>query len=160
MLTAGLANVTPDAYLSSMYGDGAKGYFDYLAFHPYSWPNSPEATGGFNELVNMNQVLINNSDAKKIIVTEVGWPSTIASGGVDEATQASYIQQVFQDIEYEEFTNVPIACIYDFLDDGTDQTNPENNFGLLRADYSQKPSFATVQSVRSDYNAHFIPINP
>jgi hypothetical protein len=38
--------------------------------------------------------------------------------------------------------------------------NAEDNFGLLRFDYTAKPSYATMSAVRADYNAHFTLINP
>jgi hypothetical protein len=97
-------------------------------------------------------------DNKQIIATEVGWPTF--SGSVDEQTQAAYINRVYQKIEYEGYRCVPIACIYDFVNDGTDTANAEDDFGLLRFNYTQEPSYATMSAVRRDYNTHFTPTNP
>ena len=164
VISAGLANVQADTFLQGMYNAGAKGYYDYIGFHPYSWPQSPDfaqSQPAFSETATIKQIMINNGDgSKQIMATEVGWPSTTASGGVNETTQAAYISRVYQKIEYEGFKYVPIACIYDFIDDGTDLTNREDNFGILRADYSQKPSFMSLQEVGQNFNANFTTINP
>lgn len=160
VISAGLTANDQTQWINAMYANGVKGYFDYFGYHPYTWPLSPDVGFGFNQLSTIQQIMQAHGDNKQIMATEVGWPSTTASGGVDEPTQASYIQRIFQKIEYENYQYVPIACIYDFIDDGTDQKNPENNFGILRNDYTQKPSFATMIQVRSDYNKNFITINP
>ncbi len=161
VISAGLSNVNPEPFIQGMYDNGVKGYFDYFGFHPYSGPRSPDDTVNatqFGRLATMRQIMVSNGDNKQIMATEVGWPTF--SGGVDEQTQARYINRIYQKIEYEDYKYVAIACIYAFMDDGTDTTNAEDNFGLLRFDYSAKPSSATMSAVRADYNAHFTPINP
>jgi len=161
VISAGLSNVNPEPFLQGMYDNGVKGYFDYFGFHPYSWPRSPDDTVNatqFGRLATIRQIMLSNGDNKQIMATEVGWPTF--SGGVDEQTQATYINRIYQKIEYEDYKYVPVACIYDFVDDGTDTTNAEDNFGLLRFDYTAKPSSATMSAVRADYNAHFTPLNP
>ena len=139
VISAGLA-LRNENFLKGMYTNGAKEYFDYMGFHPYSWPDSPDA--GFAELARLKSVMAANGDNKQIMVTEVGWPSTTQSGGVTETTQANYIEQTFT---LATNNNVPITCIYDFIDDGTDKSDPENSFGVLRTDYSKKPSFYKFQ---------------
>jgi hypothetical protein len=161
VISAGLSNVNPEPFLQGMYDNGVKGYFDYFGFHSYSWPRSADDTVNatpFGRLATLRQLMLNNGDNKQIMVTEVGWPTF--SGGVDEQTQATYINRIYQKVEYEDYTDVPIACIYDFVDDGTDMTNAEDNFGLLRFDYTAKPSYAAMSAVRADFNAHFTPMNP
>ena len=144
-----------------MYDNGVKGYFDYFGFHPYSGPRSPDDTVNaiqFGRLATMRQIMLRNGDNKQIMATEVGWPTF--SDGVDEQTQARYINRIYQKIEYEDYKYVPIACIYAFVDDGTDTTDAEDNFGLLRFDSSAKSSYATMLAVGAGYNTHFTPINP
>jgi exo-beta-1,3-glucanase (GH17 family) len=140
-----------------MYASGAQGYMDYVGMHPYNQPNPPN----FGILDTLQSIMANNGDSnKQIMVTEVGWPTSTSSSGVTEANQAAYIGQVYQGIMHGNYDYVALACVYDFLDDGTDKTNDEDNFGLLRTDYSQKPAYSTMQTERNDYNANFTPINP
>ncbi len=163
VISGGISNSNPIPFIQGMYANGVKGYFDYFGFHPYSWPRSPDDINNstnFARLNDLRAIMIANGDDKPIIATEVGWPSTTQSGGVNETTQANYINRVFQKIEYEDYQFVSIACIYDFLDDGNSKTNAEFNFGLLNWRYQKKPSFQKMIDVRSDYNAYFTPINP
>ena len=159
VLTAGLTE-NAVSFLTDLYANGAKGYFDYLAFHPYSWPDSPDANYGFATMSMLNELMSANDDLKPILVTEVGWPSTTQSGGVSEATQAKYIGRAFQKVMFEDYRTVPIVCIYDFSDDGTDPTNPEDNFGIVKQDYTPKPASAALQAVSQTYQEYFNPINP
>jgi hypothetical protein len=162
VISAGLSQNNSQTFLQSMYTAGAKGYFDYFGYHPYIQPNGPNDHGVANfSILGILQGIMNaNGDNKQIMVTEVGWPTYTGSNGISEANQALYIGQVYQDIMHGNYQYIPIACIYDFLDDGTDANNPEDHFGLLRPDYSQKPSYSSMQSARADYNANFTPINP
>src|SRR5262245_33834490 len=156
VISAGLSNVNPEAFLQGMYDNGVKGYFDYFGFHPYSWPRSPDDTlntTAFDRLATLRHIMLRNGDSKKMMATEVGWLTF--SGGVDEQTEATYIKRIYQKIWYEDYPYVAIACIYDFVDDCTDTKNAEDNFGLLRFDGTAKPSYAAISAVRADFNAHF-----
>jgi exo-beta-1,3-glucanase (GH17 family) len=164
IISSGLSptGIAPENFLIQMYQAGAQGHMDYVGYHPYSWPNSPDFTQGlpnFSELASLYSIMKAHGDGKKqIMATEVGWPTY--SGGNTETDQATYIERVFQEIMQGKYQYVAIACIYDFLDDGTDANNPEDHFGLLRADYSQKPSYSIMQAQRAYYNTNFTPANP
>jgi hypothetical protein len=54
----------------------------------------------------------------------------------------------------------PISISYDFVDDGTNATNPEDNFGLLRHDLSEKPAYKAIKNLLNllkEPNANFTP---
>jgi hypothetical protein len=133
---------------------------DYVGYHPYSHPNGPDytsSTPSFAELTAIKEIMRSNGDGnKQIMATEVGWPTH--TSGVDEPTQAYYVRRVFQKIMHEDYPHVAIACVYDFLDDGTDKANAEHNFGLIRADYSEKPAYAAMLAARDDYDANFVTV--
>jgi arabinogalactan endo-1,4-beta-galactosidase len=163
VISAGLAPVGDwQGFIHGMYYFGGKDYFDYLGYHPYSWPNSPDSTSSpaFGDLSTVKDIENFYGDNKLIMATEVGWPSTTASGGVTEATQATYIDRVFKKIMVEGYQYVQLACIYDFKNDGTSTTNPEHNFGILRYNYTKKPSFNTMLTNRNYFNSHFTQVNP
>src|SRR5882757_4114648 len=155
--------ISPETFLTQMYANGAKNYMDYVGYHPYSWPASPDFTSfppSFNELDNLKSIMNSNGDGnKRIIVSEVGWPTHTGSGSTTEANQAIYTGRVYTKIMHESYQYVLIACIYDLVDDGTDTTDPEQNFGLLHTDYTQKAAYATIQSVASDYSTNFFPLS-
>lgn len=163
VISGGISAANPVPFVQGMYANGIKGSFDYLGLHPYSWPYSPDDTTNYPQFAAISvikNVMTGSGDTSQIMATEIGWPSTLESGGVTEDTQAYYINRVYQKIEYEAYQYVPIACIYDFIDDGTDRTNPEDNFGIMHYDWTMKPSYTIMQQVRANYNQNFIPINP
>lgn len=164
VMSAGLANLGAQGatYCQTMYQNGAHGYMDYIGYHPYSQPNSPDYIfpGGtcFSNLDNIYALMQSYGDgAKQIIVTEVGWPSsTLSSGGVTEAVQATYTARIFTKVMYETYQYVAIVCMYDFVDDGTDLTFNEDNFGLLHTDLSQKAAYASLQAAQTNYKKDFV----
>jgi exo-beta-1,3-glucanase (GH17 family) len=92
--------IAPAAYLATMYQDGAKGYFDDVAVHPYSYPQmplQPDDWNTFYDLSNVRQVMVANGDsAKKIWLTEFGCPTGTAGGFTAACTDASLAMQITQ----------------------------------------------------------------
>lgn len=167
VISAGLA---PDhennglTFARNMYNNGAKGHFDYFGLHPYSYPRSPEITTygqGLGRISAVKTFLLDNGDPEmQIIASEFGWPTTSIVGGVNESTQADYINLFYQNILFNNYKYVPIACLYDFINDGTDPSNLEANFGIIRNDYTLKASYYTFQQLRILTSASFTEINP
>jgi hypothetical protein len=152
-----------DAFLTTMYANGAQGYFDYFGIHPYSWPNDPET--GFTMVDKCRAIMAANGDGGKAqMITELGWPThtrgTTTTYGNTEAVSAHFIGRVFDKIMFEGYTDVPLACIYDFYDDGTDRTYSEHNFGMVRRDYSLKPGYYALQETARLFRQRFTPIDP
>ena len=136
----------PVDYLQQMYADGAKGYFDALSFHPYHY-TLPFSEGGpygtasaINQMTLMHQLMINNGDgSKQIWASEYGEPTT---GGGSEAMQASFIQDFINT-----WSGIPYAgpsFIYT-LRDVPGSTAPQDNFGVLRSDWTWKPAATVIQ---------------
>jgi arabinogalactan endo-1,4-beta-galactosidase len=161
VISAGLAGYQT-SYVQSMYQYGAKGHFDYFGMHPYSWPKGPDEFNNsqysFSALSNLKKIMESNGDSKQIMATEIGWPTF--SGGVSETTQAAYIQRVYEKIMKEDYKYVPIACIYDFKNDGTNPNDAESNFGVTHNDFTKKPSFTTFKTMRQYFDANYTPILP
>ncbi len=170
VLSGGLANFKTTnsshsaafTFVQQMYANGAKGYFDYFAYHPYSQPQGPDSMQ-FKEIDVIKNLMDKNGDTnKKIIITEVGWPTTanLSSGGVTQTEQASYISRLYTKIMHEDYQYIPIACIYDFRNDGTDPTYDEQNFGVVNADYSPKPAYFAMKNASLDFSSHFTAVSP
>jgi polysaccharide biosynthesis protein PslG len=173
VISAGLAQVqgsnNPISFLTRMYEKGVKGYFDYLGIHPYSQPNGPDfssqdlGVGSFNKVSEVKDLMDQEGDQnKQIIITEIGWPtpSDFSGGGVTQPNQATYISLVYTKIMYGNYQYVPIACIYDFINDGTDTTQGQDNFGILNANYTQKPAYTSMQMAASAFSASFTEVSP
>jgi len=142
-------NYDPVAFLKAMYADGAKGSFDALGFHPYSYPAPPdtyEAWSGWSQMADtepsLRSVMTSNGDAHKPIwITEFGAPSG-GPGGVGNAAQATAFSQAIA--QADKTTWIGAFYIYSWQDRGTDPGNVQDWFGLLTAAGSPKPAYSDV----------------
>ena len=142
-------NYSPIDFLQSMYADGAKGSFDALGFHPYSYPALPDtykAWSGWSQMAqtdpSIRSVMARNGDAgKPIWITEFGAPSG-GPGGVGEAAQATALRQAIEDADRTKW--IGALYLYTWQDEGIDQSNIQDWFGLLTAAGSPKPAYSEV----------------
>jgi hypothetical protein len=136
----------PVNYLNAMYAAGARGYFDALGHHPYAYPYAP--TGcciGWNAVLftqTLHVVMAAHGDGnKKIWGTEAGAP-TAGQGAISEAQQADWIRQYFQLWNSWSFTG-PLM-FFTLRDLGTNPSDMEDHFGLMRTDLTPKPAYTTL----------------
>jgi hypothetical protein len=157
VLSAGLSPVASTGatytsatdFMAGIYSNGGKGSFDAVGFHPYSWPLFPSNTAGWNGWMIMSgnstsirSIMVANGDsAKQIWITEFGAPSN----NVGEANQAAMIQEAFDMARGLNFMG-PLF-VYTYKDRGTDTSDTENFFGLIRYNGSQKPSYSTFKAL-------------
>jgi hypothetical protein len=155
---------SPIDFLTAVYAQGVKNYFDAVADHPYTFPLSPTspADDAWNQMASpqasLRQVMIKNGDEqKKIWITEFGAPtggpgpvSTISNPQlnndpyvVDEGLQAKILSDALT--LYKGYNWVGPFFVYSIQDAGTDPSTNENFFGLVRADGSHKPAFSVFQ---------------
>ena len=143
------SNYSPIDFLKSMYAHGAKGSFDALGYHPYSFPALPDTYQPWSAWSQMaltstsiRSVMVSYGDsAKSIWITEFGAPS----GGPDGVGQAAQATQLTQGIADAKKTSwIGALYMYSWQDDGTDPTNDEDWFGLLTARGSHKAAYSAV----------------
>ena len=142
---------------------------DGFSFHTYPleekssfWREEYEFTDPANHGYTQRFNLINNmiGEGKEIWLTETGW-STNAKGYVDgtaytgttEQKQASYMVQLYA-WALAHPSSVDRIFWYDFMNDGTDNTAIEENWGLIRNDedaspYAAKPSYVAMCALSS-----------
>jgi polysaccharide biosynthesis protein PslG len=131
-------------FLEDMYADGAKGSFDGVGYHPYSYPADPDtfiAGSGWSQMSqtspSIRSIMAANGDsAKKVWITEYGAPTSGASVNVSDAEQSDELVQAIS--QAKELSWVGSFYIYtwqDFSGDG---------FGLLTVDGAHKPAYAGV----------------
>ena len=156
VITGGLAPEANDAsdinevtFLQDMYADGAKGYFNAVGDHPYSYPalpNTYEAWSGWSQMdatpVSLESTMAANGDgAKPIWATEVGAPT----GGPDSVGTAGQAQDLTQAIDNAKSSSyIGALYMYTYQDSGGDPATDEDWFGLLNADGSPKPAWSAV----------------
>jgi hypothetical protein len=174
VITAGTApadtgggSMSPPDFVRGIYAAGARGSFDALAHHPYTWPYSPlwsNPDGAWGQLITLHNIMSNAGDGlKKIWITEygapTGGPGEIAASGfltaeghadhVTEALQARILNDAIS-------TEMSLPWVgpffwYSYQDAGTTSNTVENFFGLLRADGSPKPAYTVFQTLAHRY---------
>jgi hypothetical protein len=163
-------DVAPIDFVTALYANGAKNYFDALAHHPYSYPappDDPQSWSGWSQMNDTNpsirSVMSANGDGNKPLwMTETGAPTNgpqptatctdyhyeLGTGHVDECLQAKMIQE---EVDYNQsFPWAGPVFIYSYKDNGTDTSTTENFFGILRADGSRKPSYTSLKNAISN----------
>lgn len=140
------------SFIESVIKEIGTNYFDIVAIHPYTpLGYSPERGALAENIEKLKKLLQKYKCSKSIWITEIGWPTHtgISHGwiGVSEETQANYLVRSYL---------ISLKCgvekifWYDFRNDGEDKTYFEHNQGLLKFDYTPKPSmyaYLTLMSV-------------
>ena len=99
------SNYNPISFLQAMYAHGAKGYFDAVGLHPYSFPASPDTYSPGSAWSQMDEtipsvriIMIQHGDAsKEVWITEFGAPTT-GPFSVGQAGQNTEISQALADV--------------------------------------------------------------
>lgn len=125
-------------FLEALYANGIQGYYDGLSVHPYD-------DRGFAALRALRTRQLAHGDTRPVWVTEFGWPT----GGdpqwhVTPTAQAANIGTAVLDLGRLPW--VRSAFVYNLRDKGTDAGWMEDNFGLLRRDFSTKPAFLALRT--------------
>ena len=164
------------AYLSQLYADGARGFFDAVGVHTdtacnVTAPTVFEFDVGtrtvnqyfFLGFTSIHAVMVAAGDGSKpVYMTELGWSSTSAEcqtghwagqklAGVTQPTQAAYLQQAYHCLAQPEYSYVKAAMWFELFNNGGSSA-PLDNFGLLNQDFSPKPAFDafTQESLHGD----------
>ncbi len=140
----------PVTFLTQMYADGAKGSFDALADHPYSFPDLPDQPDSWNPftyLPTLHQIMVANGDgSKQIWLTEYGAPTSGVSGSVTPAFQAESITDAFQ--WAQQYSWIGPLFIFDWQASSYDDYG---DYGLYNADGSSTPGAAAYSAAALSY---------
>lgn len=169
VVSAGLSPGADAAgFYTAMYANGAKGFFDAAAMHPYVFPKGISATpNGWTETGDVRKVMVTDGDADKDIwLTEMGAPTFQGSSGpgstglssgstlldtgslllgnsskdmVSQQEQAAQVVSVLSAARAAGYCGP--AFIYMPRDTGTSLTDREQNFGALLT-HDWKPKYA------------------
>lgn len=148
-----------DAWIAAAYANGAHGYFDVMATHPYMGvANLPPGTPDDGSIWNLNHamavrnLMVARGDGDKSLwFTEFGWsthPNQAGSPnwslGVTEAQQAQFLIETINLIR----TKMPwVGKVYWYAerDSSAEASLHNQNYGLIRADHSAKPALAAAR---------------
>ncbi len=120
---------------------------DYSNVHHYQYGWNPETTtirGIDHAITYQSQV---QAPGGGMIATEGGWASaTSLMGSLSYLTHGRYLPRYFLAHFMKGFA---VTTSYEFVDEGTNPANQEDNFGLLKNDLSEKPAYAAVKNLLS-----------
>lgn len=154
--------MSPLTFLEGLYDHGAGDYFDAVAMHPYSSPDLLSAEGAA-ETSNSNRAIRDVTDLmvsrgqgdKKIWFTEFGASTSDPGAAAPElsgqqvgVTLERQAEILTDGINYvRSLPNGGPIFLFDFRDVETGSRNVQFNYGLLRSDFTAKPSLAAVQAL-------------
>jgi hypothetical protein len=135
-------------WLSAMLSAGALGSFDALSIHPYSFGQMVRTGDAWaKDMLATEDVIHRYTGGLDIplYVTEMGWPTYSGPHGISRQLAAAYLAQMFLLTRTMKFLRG--IWWYDFRDDGWDEGNKENDFGLVDPDLKPKPAFAALKAI-------------
>jgi len=142
------SSIAPETFVKAMYDAGGGRSLDAVAVHPYSYPalpsdSSTSAWNTFQRLTLIRDIMVANGDGpKQVWLTEFGAPTGNSRVSVSESAQAEMIRAGIQMARAQSWMG-PLF-VYNGRDTGTNAADPEQNFGLVRYDFTPKPAFAAV----------------
>ena len=147
------------AYLRAMYAAGARGAFDILGAHPYSFANPPDDPRGahgelnFLRLQDLRDIMVANGDAAKSIwVTEFGYPTetppATAYLRVSEDDQARWLVRAYE-IAREQMPYVGLFAVWN-LTRQSPATDPQAGYSLIHTDGTPKPAYSQARAMQKE----------
>lgn len=132
-------------FLTSVLANGAGQGMDAIGVHPYRREGG-ESVG--YDLMRLRTFVSNQaSPAPAIWSTEWGYSSSWEGNGHGAAERTRQAQLVARETLSAWAVGFPLIVIYSLRDDGTDAGDAEQNFGLIQADYAEKPALVAVRTL-------------
>jgi hypothetical protein len=133
-------------------------YIDMVGIHPYNWyswiPWMPDGSEpNFGQINEFSRTMKKYGGSGSVGVTEIGWPTKPAKGGVTEEEQAAFTGEVLNFVLHTK-SPVALVCIYDLMDDKRERnfSDPEANFGIFTESGRQKPAARLIVKEREIFN--------
>ena len=145
--TRNRSEMSPETFLARLLAAGASDSFDAVGSHPYSYPALPsdETTAAWNSFYRLPELHAKLESAgfgdRPIWITEVGAPTGTSDRAVSPEHQAEILGDALTTARSLPW--VAHTFVYSYQDRSDDDTDPEANFGLRRADGSTKPAWDT-----------------
>jgi hypothetical protein len=139
--------VSPWRFLRDVRAADGLEEIDAVAFHPYAaQPSAPSDPGIANPFQQTRELrrLVDRSRPLPIWATEAGaW--TGGDRRISERAQARHVAEYLE--EWHAWPRVGPFFYYELTDSGEDPDEREDHFGLIRADGTEKPAYATFDEL-------------
>ncbi|CAN5694333.1 hypothetical protein BH24ACT3_BH24ACT3_10710 [soil metagenome] len=145
--------ISPRTFIRRMYDAGGGAAIDAVAMHPYTYPELPssrtiEEWNAFLHMDDVRRMMVARGDGhKRIWLTEIGAPTGTARLAVSERRQAEMVTDAIGAWSRLDYAG-PMMW-YSMRDTGTDASDREANFGMVRRDFSPKPALAAFTAAAS-----------
>ncbi len=132
-------------FLPDLYAAGGDAYFDVVSIHIYVHPTRGSAAH-VQALVGATRAVMDGRDdiEKPLWLTEIGWSDAPNAWGTPTVAPAD-IAEFLTDVYTSPF-DADVIFWYNFRNIFDGSPDVEHNFGLLRADFTPKPSFGAYQT--------------
>ncbi|CDO10272.1 hypothetical protein C1S82_02495 [Mycolicibacterium cosmeticum] len=166
-LTIGNLSLDPVSFITQMYANGAKGYFDALSFHPYNYTlpfsqgpaNTWPGTSALAQLQAIRALMDVKGDADlKIWISEYGQP-TLTGTPEDQQKQVKYLEDMVR--SWQKFLNGGPIFIYNLKDTGPqNSTTKEDHLGLFDYNWNAKAAADAIRQLILELTGTTPPTNP
>lgn len=142
-VVAPVTSGVPFDWLEALFKLGGLDNLDAVSVHPYRYPSPPEGLADQMEQLDTLIKKYNGGAAKPMWISEIGWPADTK----DQTTERAQAEDIVRTYVIALSAGVEKIFWYDFINDGTDPTYNEDNFGIIRAGndalggYTPKPAY-------------------
>lgn len=143
-------DIAPTTFLSELYELGVAESFDVVGMHPYSYPALPsdastKSWNSFYRMRDMHDIMIGHGDdGKPMWATEFGSPTGTGTDAVDAERQAEILRDGIT--EQRRLGFVDKLFVYSLVDRGTDESDREQNFGVIDHALAPKPAWHVMRT--------------
>jgi hypothetical protein len=146
----GAGGISGPNFVRGLYADGAKGCFDGISYHPYTYPQvAPDnGTRGWTGMLTVRQLMVAAGDgAKRIWATEYGAPTNGPSPRhfTSEAGQATILTTAYR--LFDRYSWAGPLCWFDYQDKGVNAKDQGDWFGLRRSNGTAKPAYLALAAL-------------
>jgi endo-1,4-beta-mannosidase len=134
-----------DSWFDEFVKIGGLGYLDGLSVHPYVHCEKNPTPEGFLKLLKQMILATSSSENLPIYITEMGWANNIGDCGVTPEQARAYMIEAY--LIARCIPQVKGLWWYDLIDDGTDLSDREHNFGIYEANRSPKKAYDSAKVI-------------
>ncbi len=123
---------------------------DILSLHTYNHSEGPDnrtPEAWYKRMLGVGEIVkkYNSGKTKDLFVTEMGFNNRTGINGYTYSQSADYAARLY--LLARSIPWVKGIWWYDFQDDGTNENELEDNFGLVKYDLTPKPSYYALKSI-------------
>ncbi|KAH3731523.1 cellulase family glycosylhydrolase [Pelomyxa schiedti] len=147
VMLGGLSTVDT-GFLDSVLSSQNFSVTSFTSVHPYR-TNNPETY--YTEMQCARDDVTSHLGIRVPVINgEWGYSSAWYGSGSDTINLEKQALYCIRELLYSFYTNTTLTVWYDLMNDGTSDTDPEHNFGLLYpSDYEPKPNYKAVEAFYS-----------